>query len=391
MTDEHERFSKILAIVEGREEIREGRPSGLAAERRPGPPPFAFKLFDQIDPTPRKDWLVRGALGAGEFSVLYGDPGSGKSVFATDLAFAVSTGSDWFGRTVKRGAVMYVAAERAKLTERRLAALRCKNEQAEPLLAILEGRFDLFGSEEDARRLISTSDAVCQATGEPVCLIIVDTVARVIPGADENTARDISRFASNVDLIREQTGAHVLVVHHAGKDESKKMRGSTALLGAADTTMVVKKLEDGLRTATIDKSNDEGEGEAFTFTLQSVELFVDPDTQEVTTAPVVESSDKPPPRPAQPRDRLSAGDKAVLDCLHRAIGEHGQPPPPEAGFPPSVTIVVNEAHWRRLVYQHTGTAEESTAAKRTRFNRAIDNLIAKHLIARNGDWIWPAR
>lgn len=118
-------YKNIVSIVEkategGRHQSRHSVPR--PDKRPPSASPFEFKRFDKIDPSPRKDWLVRGALGAGEFSALYGDPGSGKSVFATDLAFHIASGADWFGRAVKQGAVIHVAAERAKLTERRLAA-----------------------------------------------------------------------------------------------------------------------------------------------------------------------------------------------------------------------------------------------------------------------------
>jgi hypothetical protein len=182
----------------------------------------------------------------------------------------------------------------------------------------------------------------------------------------------------------------VLAVHHAGKDESKKMRGSTALLGAADTTMVVKKTEDGLRTTTIDKSNDEGEGDCFVFTLESVELFVDPDTAEATTAPVVAPSEKTPARPRSPRDGLTPGERTVFDCLLSAIDDHGVIPPPEARAPPAINRVVDEKHWRDLVYRRTKHSDEDESAARKRFNRAKEKLLANAKIGKNGVWVWPA-
>lgn len=365
------------------------RPDGVG-QRRPRPP-FAFKLFDQIDPSPRKDWLVRGMFGAGELSVIYGDPGCGKSVLATDLAFHIATGVAWHNRAVSKGAVVYVAAERSRLTERRLAALRAKHELAEPSLAILDGGFDLFSTGSDhIDRLISTVRAVADTTKEPVALIIIDTVARVIPGADENSARDIGRFAAQIEALRRETGAHVLLIHHAGKDKTKGMRGSSALLGAADTTVFIEKREDGARVATIDKANDEGEGESFAFTLESVELFVDPETKETTTAPVVVSCEPPPATKSARGSTISAIERNILDCLDVALDDYARAPP-STNFPPGVTKVVHEDDFRRLVYQRTGTSDDTQEARRKRFKRAVDSLIARKFIAKSGEWFWRVR
>lgn len=40
---------------------------------------LSFTLFRDIEPEPRKDWLVQDFLGAGELSCFYGQPGAGKS------------------------------------------------------------------------------------------------------------------------------------------------------------------------------------------------------------------------------------------------------------------------------------------------------------------------
>lgn len=354
-------------------------------------PPFPFKFVTQIDPAARKEWLVRGMFGAGEFSIVYGDPGSGKSVLAADLAFHVAAGLDWHGRAVRPGAVLFVAAERAKLTERRLAALVMKYDRPEARLVILGEHYDFFSQKNDALRLADTALHVGQMTSADPVLIVIDTVARVIPGADENHSRDIGRFVENVDIIVRETGAHVMCIHHAGKDKTKGMRGSTALLGAADTTLFVEKLEID-RTATVDKSNDEGEGESITFALESFELFVDPETAETTTAPiVVQSNCKENRKSKNAKDKISAGDKSVLDCLHRAIDDRGTTPPFDSKLPDSVKRVVAEEHWRELVYKHTGPSDEEQSAKRMRFNRGVTNLIERHLVGRNGEWVWPTK
>ena len=67
-------------------------------------------------------------------------------------------------------------------------------------------------------------------------LVIIDTLARCMNG-DENSVKDMNLAIKGCDRIRERTGAAVMLVHHSGKDQSKGMRGSTALLGAIDGSM----------------------------------------------------------------------------------------------------------------------------------------------------------
>lgn len=72
-------------------------------------------------------------------------------------------------------------------------------------------------------------------------MIIVDTVARCMGGADENSTRDMNAFVASCDRITQTFGSGVLVVHHTGKDG--KMRGSTALFGACDSVLFLQRDE----------------------------------------------------------------------------------------------------------------------------------------------------
>src|SRR5262249_56333872 len=50
---------------------------------------------------------------------------------------------------------------------------------------------------------------------------------------------DMGAFVRNVDDLRERTGAHVLAIHHAGKDVARGLRGHSSLLGAVDTEVKI--------------------------------------------------------------------------------------------------------------------------------------------------------
>src|SRR6185312_10270026 len=74
-----------------------------------------FVLYDELSADAKKDWLISGLLGHAEMSVVYGHPGGGKSVFVEDAALRIAAGMEVHGRSVRQGAVLYVALERRKL------------------------------------------------------------------------------------------------------------------------------------------------------------------------------------------------------------------------------------------------------------------------------------
>jgi RecA-family ATPase len=81
---------------------------------------FQVTWFDDVGQTITKDELVKGVLGTGEFSLFVAKPGTAKSVLLVDVGCHVAAGIDWHGRKVKQGLVVFFAAERKPLTERRI-------------------------------------------------------------------------------------------------------------------------------------------------------------------------------------------------------------------------------------------------------------------------------
>ena len=262
-----------------------------------------FKLYSELDATANKDWLVRGLLGAGEQSAFYGKPGSGKSVLVGDLALHVAAGREWHGRKVKQGAVLYIALERCKLIERRSIAWRIHHGVDRLPFAIVGGVMD-FRDSRTADLVASIVAEVEAETRAEMVLILVDTVSRALSGGDENSPRDMGALITTIGRIQAKTKAAILLVHHTPQEGPERLRGHGALLGAMDTTVNVEKLTDGLRTATVAKANNSEEGEAVSFTFESVVIGTDDEGQD-TTAPVVVPAETKTRRAYAPKLRTS--------------------------------------------------------------------------------------
>jgi hypothetical protein len=355
----------------------------LPNERR-----LTFVTFADIEEHPRKDWLVRDFFGAGEMSALYGMPGTGKSALAGDLGAHVAAGRPWFGRQVSKGAVLFIAAERGALVERRMAAWRIHHGIDDIPLGIVAKSIDLRSDRKDADSVIACCDRLQKSFGHDPHLIIIDTVSRVLAGGDENAPRDMGHLIANLAHVQEGTGAHVLVIHHVPQGQLR-LRGHGSLLGSMDTTVSLEKSSSGSVTATIDKNNDGPEGQAIAFRLAGVELYRDPETGETTTAPVVIPSEIVPQQAGRKKKSLSPKyERARRALAGLASGTLATTPPDEWGLPAAINIVPADA-WRATLLRD-GILDNEDTNVRKRFWDLKDRLVAKNVIGERDGYVWIA-
>ena len=129
--------------------------------------------------------------------------------------------------------VLYIAAEGVSGLAKRIDAwLTSKGIEECQNLFIYPNLVD-FGDDdmvEDLKRNI-------QSLHEKPRLIVIDTLARCMNGADENSAKDMGSFISGVDTIKKAFNCAILLLHHTNKANGRNERGSSSLRGAADTML----------------------------------------------------------------------------------------------------------------------------------------------------------
>jgi hypothetical protein len=246
-----------------------------------------------VEPVLAQAYIVRDLIGTGSAVVIYGDSNSGKTFFTLDLALHIAAGRPWREHRIQPGLVVYVAAEGGHGICNRLAAYR----QAAPWakgapFAVLPQSVDLLNPHEDTGPLIDVIRAAEETAGQKVAAVVLDTLARVMAGGNENDSRDMSVFIANVDRIRAETGAAVLIVHHAGKDASKGARGHSSLRAAVDTEILVEG-QEGTRTANVCKQRDMSSGQLYAFDLVPVQVGIDSEDGTAVTSCVVAVTDAP--------------------------------------------------------------------------------------------------
>lgn len=225
-----------------------------------GGPSIPLERADEIEFNPLDvHEIVEDMFGARRASVTYGDSGSGKTTLMLDLALRMPTGLPWLGKQVEPGAVIYLAAESPQSVRLRLEAYRRHHGVKVGAFAMIPVALNLLGPSADVEGLIELVKIEQRLLKLPVRWLCVDTLARVMPGANENAGEDMSRLVAAIDLLREEIGAHVNLVHHSGKDATKGARGHSSLLAAIDTEIEVTfDPATRLRTLEVTKQRDIG-------------------------------------------------------------------------------------------------------------------------------------
>lgn len=328
----------------------------------------------------RNTYLVKGWLDQGAASTIYGESNVGKTFLALDMGLHVAAGEDWHGNRVAQGLVIYAAAEGGRGIVNRLEAFK----RDKPDLAKAAGnRFMLLPLTLD---LCAPGDAQAfvDALGDQrPALVVIDTLARSMGAGDENTAKDMGQFIANVDFIRAETGAHVLVIHHSGKDTTRGARGSGALRGAVDTEIELTR-DDAVITATTRKQRDMPGDAAFHYTLRSVFLGYDEDGDAVTSCVVEPTEDAPKKR----GPKITGQAKIALQAFGDALARHGITKTGDL-FPTDRQCVSLE-HWRAFCDGASLSSGESESANRKAFHDAKRKLQEAGVICIADGFAWRA-
>ena len=196
---------------------------------------------------PERQWFIDGWLSADKgFSVLYsGRGGAGKSVSIMDLMASLSTGREWFGFPVRRGArCMYVSCEDSQ--EELCRRWQMRRETAGD---VSRGFVSLWGR-------LAKENLLCEADrngrlkkspffdelrarartffGTEGGVLILDTVSDIF-GGNENDRGQVSRFVKScLGKIASDLGVTLIVVGHPAKNAAagSAYSGSTAWEGA---------------------------------------------------------------------------------------------------------------------------------------------------------------
>ena len=189
-------------------------------------------------------------------------------------------------------------------------------------------------------------------------LVIIDTLNRSAPGADENSSADMGTVLSMVKQMQTVLGGLVLIVHHPGKDATKGMRGHSSLFAALDAVIEVKRSGDQ-REWSVAKSKDGEDGKTHNFELSVVNLGFDEDGDPITSCTI-----KPIEGSGVRVKPLSSSQQMGFDAfMAAASGNLGD----------DKTVHASLDQWRDA-FNRLSTAE-TTGGKRSLFSKVRNELV----------------
>jgi AAA domain len=310
---------------------------------------------DELDALPDVTWLISGVLPANSFCVLYGEPGCGKTFVALAMALSIGSGTTWCGKTAAHGSVLCVAAEGLTGLKLRARAYNKKHGLGPASIRYTGSAINLL----DQSDISALSDALATSDFRPD-LIVLDTLARVMPGSDENSAKEMGQAVRAIDELRRDFSASALVIHHTTKNSNRE-RGSSALRGAADLMIECSRSTD-LRLITLkcDKMKD---AEPFpTATVGLEKITLGPSSSSLAVTNWTDAME-------------AAGDSGqaakALDVLRTKFGTEG----------------ATNKEWQEAFIAET---KKTRSAGETAFDRALRKLKESNAVRQEGKKYFPA-
>jgi len=363
----------------------------------PPPPKFSPVSIDDVTISAEPAWLIEGLLPSRGLACIVGPPKSGKSFLTSDMLCSVARGALYAGRQTMAGPVIYLTGEGISGFKRRLVAMRqhLGIEGDGTPFYMVENVPDLGSEKTDLPQLLLELDAfIAQHAPGGVRAITLDTLARCMGEADENSARDMGRFVNRCSIIEKRYGCLVVVVHHVGKDASRGGRGSNSLNGAADVTMLVEKNE-AFSTVRVEEMKDGPEGQEWRFRLVPYALSETLDTPsetspEVSTCVVELLSEPSAPKPRETKKVKApkgvTGD--LLKVIRRAVEEAGERNVESVAVPNNVRAVSKSNLKRYCATMDWQDQDGKADAFRSMLSKNLSHLRSADLIGFDRDWVW---
>lgn len=305
----------------------------------------------------QEHWLIKRWIAKNELTVIIAPPAAGKSLLALEMALSMATGTDWRGEKVNRASnVFYVIGEGQRGFIDRVRAYEIEN-----TICVDDCPFFLSNTSmpfDSVEGLTQVINAIKQTDVIPD-VIFVDTLARSMSG-DENSTNAMGDFVKHCNYLSLYfNDAAVVVIHHTGKSDYTKSRGSSALTGAADKIYLIG-VKENIRTLSCLKSKNSKENDKKFFEIKSVDLGInDEDGDEISGAVLIEINSNDAIKKESNTERLLA-----LTCLTNLIDTNGK---------------ATDAQWREQFYNALKD-QKSPDAIRTAYNRHKKHFLEQNIV-----------
>lgn len=201
-------------------------------------------------------YLVEGLFAERTLNILYGAPGTLKSMLLADLCACVASGTPWLaplpnqpatGFATKSAPVLWLDFDNGRTrTDARFEAIA----RAHGLDATAPITYYSMPSPWlDASSTKDIDALIARAQAKSAGIIVIDNLGVVAGGVDENAA-GMANVMANLRRVAEETGAAVIVIHHQRKSGTfsgragDSLRGHSSIEAAIDLALLVERDEN---------------------------------------------------------------------------------------------------------------------------------------------------
>ena len=322
--------------------------------------------------------LVKGLIPACGIGQLWGESGAFKTFIAMMLGYHVSEGLPLCGKRVLKKPVYYLLLEGANGLPKRTRALFSwhkkthvdKNGNPIPLTGVY--RFWPYDFNLSKNQAVDAVIDEIKANKHEGALVVIDTQSQASIGIDENVAKEITQILGAAKRISEEINGVVLLIHHTGKDATKKQRGSYAQEANIDFSLEVEKGADCKSVLLkADKEKDHSKNQCIQFNIEIWEIGTDNEGEIITSCVAVPSAyvkkqSTEIESVVNPKSEAGECLKSFILAMHETKKER---------------IFVDE--WRPFYYS-ISTADPKS--KKTKFHRARKKLVELGVMAMEEDF-----
>ena len=212
-----------------------------------------YTLADAYQPRPPMLYVVEGLFSLPSLSIVYGAPGTLKSLLLADMAICVVAGHSWLPplphasgppKSTQQVPVLWVDFDHGiRRTHERFEALARARQlpTSAPLSYVSMPWPWLDAGHPDTMKALERCSAAHGAK-----LVIIDNLSAVKGKADENSA-EMGTVMANFRRLVEATGVAGILIHHQRKDSGNKtragdrLRGHSSIEAAIDLALLVER------------------------------------------------------------------------------------------------------------------------------------------------------
>jgi AAA domain len=332
-------------------------------EDKPKAPRILFETVSDLRSLREAQYLIDGWIPARSVGILFGKWGSFKTFIGFDWALHLAFGlPDWHGAKLpgEPCEVLIIAREGHAGFVKRVSAFMQHHGLTEDPKHLVFMR-SLISFLDDAA-FAALKEAI-EALKRPFKFVLVDTVGRVLPGADMAKEQPITLFMERLQQVGELTAGTALGVHHENK--SGDANGSMYFQNNSD--FMFQTSRDGDQMAgkiTCAKQKEDGDNWSRDFTLAAVELPGGKSSLVVDGVAAEDDRSKSPSATDATRRQRRA-----LDAMDEATLLYGQPAP--LGIEGVISVAVDR--WRDELFAR-GILDKTAKNPRTDFKELSRNL-----------------